>query len=128
MTVEHVCPRGKIEEGEWPILFPRKNVRERAAECIGNLVLVTDSQNQLGIQKDFAEKKQIFFADVAPSAFELTEMLRQEPAWDGTAITRRYNLIMGALKQLWQLQGAVPPCPALGNVPAPPRQPNVPMS
>lgn len=126
LTVEHVCPRGRIETGEWPVIYPRKNVRERTAECIGNLLLVTDDQNRLCSQKDFADKKEIFFGG-EPSAFILTEMLREEPAWDSTAVTRRYNLIMGALKQLWQLQGAVPPCPALGNVPAVPREPEQPI-
>lgn len=126
LTVEHVCPKGRIESGEWVQLYPRKNVRERTAECIGNLVLVPDEQNRLGSQKDFSEKLQLFFGG-DPSPFTLTDMLREETSWDATAVARRYNVIMSALKQLWQLQGAVPPCPALGNVPAVPREPEKPL-
>ena len=82
---------------------------------------MTEQQNRRCAQQDFADKLRIFFPDGEPSPFQLTELLRHETRWDGTAITRRYNLIMGAVKQLWQLQGVVPPCPALGNVPAAPK-------
>ena len=119
-TVEHVCPKGQVREGEWLALWPRKTVRERAAQCIGNLALVTEQQNKRCSQKDFADKQRILFADSSEATpFMLTEMLREETAWDATAITRRYNLIMGALKELWDLKGAVPPCPALGLTPSP---------
>lgn len=123
-TVEHVCPKGdEVAEAYWLDLFPRKPWRKRVAQCIGNLVLITELQNRRGSQKSFPEKKKLIFADETPSPFVLTEMLRAEEDWDGIAITRRYNLIMGAVKQMWMLQGAVPACPAMGNVPAPAKQP-----
>lgn len=123
-TVEHVCPKGdEVAEAYWLKHFPRKPGRKRASQCIGNLVLITEMQNRRGSQKSFQEKKKLIFADDTPSPFALTEMLRGEVDWDGIAITRRYNLIMGAVKQMWMLQGAVPACPAIGNVPAPSKQP-----
>jgi hypothetical protein len=124
-TVEHVCPKGEeVAEDYWLRHFPRRLFRKRAAQCIGNLVLITEMQNRRTSQKAFAEKQEILFGGGQPSPFVLTEMLRDETDWDGTAITRRYNLIMAALKRLWKLQGAVPPCPAMGNVPPTPKQPN----
>jgi hypothetical protein len=126
-TVEHVCPKGgEVVEEYWLKLFPRKPARQRVAQCIGNLVLITEMQNRRGSQKSFPEKKKLIFADDTPSPFVLTEMLRAEEDWDGIAITRRYNLIMGAVKAMWILQGAVPACPAMGNVPPPPKQPEAP--
>lgn len=123
-TVEHVCPKGdEVAEDYWLTRFPRKPGRKRAAQCIGNLVLITEMQNRRGSQRSFPDKQALLFGDGQVSPFALTEMLRGETDWDGIAITRRYNLIMGALKELWQLQGAVPPCPAIGNVPAPPKPP-----
>ena len=123
-TIEHVCPKGdEVAEAYWINLFPRKPARQRVAQCIGNLVLITEMQNRRGSQKSFQEKKKLFFSEETPSPFMLTEMLRAEEDWDGIAITRRYNLIMGAVKQMWMLNGAVPPCPAMGNVPAPAKQP-----
>jgi hypothetical protein len=121
-TIEHVLPKGDvIPEGEWLNLFPRRAQRIRVAQCIGNLVLVTDAQNQLSGQGDFLAKHEVFFGQGQSSPFVLTEMLRGEQRWDPPAITRRYNIIMAAVKELWGLAGAVPPCPALGNVPATPR-------
>src|SRR5262249_44404458 len=97
LTVEHLCPKGEIAEGDWLTLFPRRTVRHRASQCIGNLVLVTEAQNKLGSQRDFAAKKQLFFSDGRHAALYLTDMLRGERTWDGAAIARRYNLIMTAV-------------------------------
>jgi hypothetical protein len=114
-TVEHVCPKGEIADGDWLRLFPRKPLRVRAAQCIGNLALVTEAQNKNASQKDFATKKGLYLAGEAPHPFVLTEMLREEVEWDGMAIARRYNLIMSAVRQMWMLDVPIPPCPAIGR-------------
>ena len=111
-TVEHVCPKGELESGEWVDLFPRKTRRAAASQCIGNLVLVTETQNKRVNQDDFAAKKRVFFADAKPFPFVLTEMLRNEPVWDGPAIARRYELIMSTVQSMWALEGPIPKCPA----------------
>ena len=118
-TVEHVCPKGRLEQGDWLRLFPRQPLRERAAECIGNLALVTDTQNRQSGQRDFPEKVALFFPGAEPSPFHLTNLIREEKDWDGLAITRRYNLIMTALREMWSLAGPIPVCPALGRAPVP---------
>ncbi len=120
-TVEHVCPQGakEVNEPYWLERFPRRVARLRAAHCIGNLVLVTDGQNHRSRQRDFAAKKALILPDGEVSPFVLTEMLRSETEWNGAAIARRYEVVMGALKSLWRLEGQVPPCPALVKVAAP---------
>lgn len=112
-TVEHVCPKGELAEGEWLELFPRKIRRVAAAQCIGNLALVTEAQNKRASQDGFEAKKRVFFADPAPSPLHLTEMLRHEAIWDGAAIARRYDLIMATVKSMWSLEGPIPKCPAI---------------
>lgn len=115
VTVEHVCPKGEIKEGEWLKHFPRQTQRLRAAHCIGNLVLVSEEQNRRVSQRDFAAKKKVFFPVGQYSPFVLTEMLRDEVDWDGAAIERRYLVVMQALTELWELRGSIPGCPALGS-------------
>ncbi len=118
-TVEHVCPKGEMKEGDWLRLFPKQPLRLRAAECIGNLVLVTDSQNRESSQRDFADKLGLFFPDGETSPFHLTNTIGEESEWDGLAIARRYNTIMAAVREMWSLQGSFPVCPALGKSPSP---------
>ena len=87
--------------------------------CIGNLALVTDQQNRDSGQFDFTAKMAMFFPGGVASPFHLTNQLLEESDWDALAIARRYNLIMGIVREMWSLQGAVPICPALGKSPAP---------
>ncbi len=114
LTVEHVCPKGNVKGGEWARLFPRQPHRVRAAQCIGNLVLATEAQNKRVSQREFEAKKTVLFPEGTASPFYLTDMLRAETQWDGTAIARRYDLIMSTIKTMWSLAGPIPPCPALG--------------
>lgn len=114
-TVEHVCPKGEITDGDWLRLYPRKAMRVRASQCIGNLVLVTEAQNRRASQRDFAAKKQLYLDDARPQPFALTEMLREEDEWDGMAIARRYNRIMSTVRQMWMLDVPIPPCPAIAR-------------
>lgn len=114
-TVEHVCPKGETANGDWLRLFPRKPLRVRAAQCIGNLALVTEAQNKNANQKSFAAKKGLYLKADQRHPFALTEMLREEVEWDGMAIARRYNLILSAVRQMWMLDVPIPPCPAIGR-------------
>ena len=114
-TVEHICPKGELADGDWLRLYPRKPVRVRAAQCIGNLVLITEQQNRRVSQRDFAEKRAVYFPDDVPLPFELSDLVRVEDEWDGPAIGRRYNLVMALVKDLWSLEGPVPVCPALAT-------------
>jgi hypothetical protein len=115
-TVEHVCPKGEVADGDWLRLFPRKPRRGRASQCIGNLVLVGEAQNKRASQKEFAVKRRLYLDEAVPHVFALTDMLREEAEWDGMAIARRYNLIMGVVRQMWMLDGPIPPCPAVARL------------
>jgi len=110
LTVEHVLPRGGIEDGEWQRVFPNWAGRQVVAECIGNLALVTEQQNQSARQAAFKAKQQIFFAE-GPHPIHLTDLLRGERTWDQAAIERRYRLMMQAAQRLWRLEGPIPACP-----------------
>ena len=112
ISVEHVCPKGALDKGDWLRLFPRQTRRMAAAECIGNLVLVSEAQNKAAAQEDFPVKRRIFFPDDQGLSLELTEMLRGIEEWNAEAIQVRYDLIMQTVKTLWALDGPIPRCPA----------------
>ena len=118
-TVEHVCPKGELASGDWLRLYPKQATRQRAAECIGNLALVTARQNKECNQHDFTRKRELLFNGGEAAPFQLTDMVRHEADWDSLAIARRYVLIMTAIKEMWSLQGPIPQCPALGRSPVP---------
>jgi hypothetical protein len=106
-----VLPRGEVTSGEWASLFPRSRRRQAVAECLGNLALVTERQNQAVRQVAFKQKQQVFFAE-GRHPIHLTDVLRDERVWDQAAIERRYVPMMQAAQRLWRLEGPIPPCPA----------------
>jgi hypothetical protein len=110
LTVEHVLPRGEVSGSGWEPLFPKRTRRQAITECIGNLVLVTEQQNQVAQQAEFALKQQVFFAEGQHPIF-LTDRLRSEQVWDQAAIERRYQPMMQAAQRLWRLEGPIPDCP-----------------
>ena len=56
LTVEHVLPRKHGTGSAWRVCFPDAQEREHCTEALGNLVLVTKSQNDKAGNLDFARK------------------------------------------------------------------------
>jgi hypothetical protein len=117
LTVEHVLPQGGVDGLEWARLFPRKVHRAAIAQCIGNLVLVSEAQNQMANQREFSAKKRVFFgSDMATThPLLLTDSLRQVEQWDVETIGARYKLLTEALQRLWGFEGPVPAFPGVAT-------------
>lgn len=113
LTVEHVLPQGGVpEDGRWAALFPRKLRRPAIAQCIGNLVLVSEAINREADQLEFSAKKRIYFGEsVSPHALALTDELRAVEEWTEDVVKLRYARLTEALRKLWGFEGMMPTYP-----------------
>lgn len=114
LTVEHVLPKGNVKaDSQWDVLFPRRVRRAAIAQCIGNLVLISEAANRGADRQVFAAKKKAYFGSGAPQPHRLalTEALREVAEWDNATIAARYDLLMQTVHKLWRFEGPVPPYP-----------------
>ncbi|KFF15745.1 DUF262 domain-containing protein [Chryseobacterium sp. JM1] len=88
-TIEHITPQTP-EEGEYTDKF-----RNNFLQIVGNLALLTQSQNSKFSNKSFEDKK-ILFQDTALSSY--TE-IREQPIWTENEISDRHTRISDFAKR-----------------------------
>jgi hypothetical protein len=101
-NVEHILPKNPPAASEWQRLFAQPDLRDRSIQALGNLTLVTKSQNDRASNKDFAGKKAIYFESRTPP-LALTLPLAEATEWGPDQLEARTQLLMGYLKQMWQI-------------------------
>lgn len=60
LSVEHVLPQRPPALSQWRKHFPDADAREALTQCLGNLVLIPQRQNEAARNQDFAKKQQIY--------------------------------------------------------------------
>ena len=60
-SIEHVLPQNPRGDSEWVKLFTEQD-RDELTGCLGNLVLLSGRKNSAASNKDFAHKKDVYFA------------------------------------------------------------------
>lgn len=86
-------PQNGIVSGEW-------------LNCVGNLMLISQSHNSSIGNKPFAEKLASYGKDnLLNQQKEIVEFVedKDNPRWDKSAIERRHNKIKAAVKDVWDL-------------------------
>ena len=59
-TIEHILPQRPSATSEWRIWYPTAEERSQSVESLGNLVLITQDQNDKARNASFAAKKSIY--------------------------------------------------------------------
>lgn len=110
VSIEHVLPKGQRlpRASDWRSLYPEHDQRRGLANCIGNLVLVDAEQNRLAGQRDFVEKKRVYFSTSEPHQFATTEILRNVEQWSADDIKARHIFLLEQLIRIFQLSVNVP--------------------
>jgi Protein of unknown function DUF262/Protein of unknown function (DUF1524) len=101
MSVEHVLPRKSSANSQWRGWFAEPGEREMLTESLGNLVLVTKSQNDRAGNQDFARKLEVYFNTPAAPAPALNEALRGLPEWKAAQIRAREAAMLRLIEDLW---------------------------
>ncbi len=100
-TVEHIMPHSAA--GDWALLFRDETLRDLFTNSIGNLTLLTQSQNREAGDKPFDKKLDIYlnFKDAPIRA--LTEQINGHQSWSPEVVRRRTDQLLAAIYSDWRL-------------------------
>jgi hypothetical protein len=103
-TVEHVLPQRPAGTSEWRRWFPSAEERNVCTESIGNLVLISQKQNDKARNASFADKKVIYQAsDDAVPMLSVTRDILIADEWRRFEIEAREERLLGLLERMWRL-------------------------
>jgi len=102
VTVEHILPRSG--GGEWNILFPDPQMRDDAANLIGNQTLITYDQNKEADNAGFAAKRKVYFQFRGnPPIHALSRDMENIAGWTLDTIEARQERLISRLCADWGL-------------------------
>lgn len=101
MSVEHVLPRKSSPNSQWRGWFADPGEREVYTESLGNLVLVTKSQNDRAGNLDFARKLEVYFKTAGAPLPTLNEALRGLTEWKASQIKARETELLRLIESVW---------------------------
>lgn len=99
-TVEHVLPRNHAATSQWRKWFQDPAERGSCMEALGNLLLVTKSQNDRAANRDLAHKLAVYFESDATS-LPVNEALRGRTQWRPADVKARTADLYAHLDAIW---------------------------
>jgi Protein of unknown function DUF262/Protein of unknown function (DUF1524) len=106
-SVEHILPKNYGADSEWQQLFTPEQ-RDQSIQLLGNLTLVTKSQNERAANMDFAGKRAIYAearAGVGPLA--ITRELVNVEQWGPAELAARSEQMLARVNEIWRIPPAV---------------------
>lgn len=108
-SVEHVLPQRPAINSEWRRLFPDAESREAMTQCLGNLVLVSQRQNEAARNQDFAGKREIYErGDPNVPTLNLIDEVVAARQWGPAEVLARENRLLLLLSRSLRLHLAAP--------------------
>jgi len=102
ISVEHVLPQNPAQDSVWLQWFPRPEQRAHYTHRLGNLLLLSRKKNSSLQNKDFEQKKALYFSGKVAN-FALTNQVHGEYEWTPEVVERRQHTLLETLKRLWRL-------------------------
>jgi hypothetical protein len=109
-SVEHVLPQRPGAASEWRRWFLDGEEREVCTESLGNLVVVTQKQNDRARNQEFARKREIYRGTVDdPPVLPITRDTVEASVWRADEIRAREAKLLGHIRDIWgiEVQGAL---------------------
>jgi hypothetical protein len=104
-SVEHVLPQRPGAASEWRRWFPDAEEREICTESLGNLVAVTQKQNDRARNQEFARKREIYRAAVDdPPVLPITRDAVDASMWGAAEIREREERLLGLVRDIWGIE------------------------
>lgn len=94
LTIEHVLPQNPKTRSRWTAAFPDDSNRNKLTYMLGNHALLTRLANPLGSNKDFEEKREIYFSFEGYQSFPITNQIQSYDQWDEEAICHRTEKLL----------------------------------
>lgn len=112
-SIEHIAPQTQANplENGYGVYEDKENPEEGIVSgewmnCVGNLMLMAGRQNSSLGNRPFADKLQVYGRDnLLNQQKEIIEFVtdKEHPVWDKSSIERRFNKIVSAVKEIWNL-------------------------
>jgi hypothetical protein len=122
-TIEHILPQRPSATSEWRRLFPTSEERSQCVESLGNLVLISQAQNDKARNASFDAKKAIY-AEISGNVplLPITADVLGTPRWGRDEIETREAKLLTMIAELLRIEvplpkSAPPPSEGLINEP-----------
>lgn len=103
-SVEHVLPQRPGANSEWRRWFADAEEREACTESLGNLVAVTQKQNDRARNQEFYRKREIYRGTVDdPPVLAITRDVVDANMWRATEIRAREAKLLGLMRDIWDI-------------------------
>ncbi|MFN0217443.1 MAG: DUF262 domain-containing protein [Hyphomicrobium sp.] len=103
-TIEHVLPQRPSAASEWRQWFPTPEERGACVDSLGNLALITQSQNDKARNASWAAKKQIYAAATAQAPLlAITRDVLSADEWRKADIQAREDKLLDVIERLWRI-------------------------
>ncbi len=102
-TIEHVLPQRPAATSEWRRWFPAAEERARATESLGNLVLITQQQNDRARNASWSAKKEIYAANSARAPLlAITDDVLEVAEWRFADVDAREQRMIEMIDRIWR--------------------------
>lgn len=103
-TIEHVLPQRPSASSAWRQSVPSGEARAELVDCLGNLVLITQQENDKARNASWAEKKSIYgtMSGQAP-LLAVTRDVLGEREWRRQEIEAREQRLLGLIETIWRI-------------------------
>jgi hypothetical protein len=103
-TIEHVLPQRPSALSPWRQSFASAEERSQLVESLGNLVLITQQENDKARNAPFELKKEIYAKATGKAPLlAITRDVIYEREWRRPQIEAREQRLVGLIEQLWRI-------------------------
>lgn len=103
-TIEHVLPQRPSATSEWRRWFPTAEERGQVVESLGNLVLITQPQNDKARNASWDQKKEIYATSGARTPLlAITSDVLDTGSWLRFEIEAREQRLLEMIEQIWRI-------------------------
>ncbi len=105
-SVEHVLPQRPSATSEWRRWFADGEEREMCTESLGNLVAVTQKQNDRARNQEFARKREIYRGSDDTPVLPITRDAADASVWRASEIRAREAKLLGLVRDIWGVEAS----------------------
>ncbi|HVX37790.1 MAG TPA: DUF262 domain-containing HNH endonuclease family protein [Hyphomicrobium sp.] len=123
-TIEHVLPQRPSASSAWRQCVPNAEARAELVDCLGNLVLITQQENDKARNASWPEKREIYGTMSAGKAplLAVTRDVLGEREWRRAEIEAREQRLIGLIEKLWRVDIKSQRPTSRGSIQAPEQQ------
>ncbi len=103
-TIEHVLPQRPAASSPWRQVFASAEERAQLVESLGNLVLITQQENDRARNASWENKKEIYAqASSKAPPLAITRDVLDEREWRKPQVEARELRLVGLIDQIWRI-------------------------